>query len=411
MKNLNILLLAFSSLCMSAQVTLSGKVFDEKGNPLPGTSIYINNTTIGTNSDADGYFKLSLDHGNFTLIASYVGFETTGYNVNTLELPNEIVFVLLEKSNQLDEIVVKQGRKWSSKRKYFLKQFKKYFLGESFLGKMAYIKNKHALEFEYDEKTNLLQVSASEPLIIENKGLGYKITYDLIHFELQDFGVSYLGFVRYENLKGSERKKKKWAQEREFAYYGSLRHFLNATIHKEVKSGFAVDKVKLIPNPNLPTEEEIRSAKEDIRRYGGLQLDPYSTYNMNKGLVLKAANRVLQNSKAMPFVEVPIQRNLSIDEYFVKENDGLFLFSDEDEEVAFRITYLNAYQESGYQKLNGGSTRKEQVSRMTLYDQRVLINPKGLFHNPLDVFLEGYWGFKKVPDQLPLDYQPNSSSN
>ena len=94
MKNHSLILFLFSTLWLHAQVTLSGKIVDEKGNPLQGASVYVNNTTIGTNSDADGYFKLSVEHGYYSLVASYVGLETSGYNVNTLELPNEIVFVL-----------------------------------------------------------------------------------------------------------------------------------------------------------------------------------------------------------------------------------------------------------------------------------------------------------------------------
>jgi hypothetical protein len=413
MKKLYLFLFTFSSLWLHAQVTIKGTVFDQKGNPLQGASVYLNNTTIGTSSDADGYFSLSVDHGYYSLVASYVGFETTSYNVNTLDLPQEIVFVMFEKNNQLNEIVVSSEKKWASKRAYFLKQFTKFFLGESYLGKRAYIKNKHVLDFEYDEKNNLLEVFASEPLIIENKGLGYKITYDLIHFELQDFGVSYLGFVRYEHLQGNERKQKKWQKERALAYFGSLRHFLNAAIHKELKSGFVVDKVKLVPNPNLPTDEEIAAAKEIVRRYGGLQLNPYSTYNMNSGLKLKAANDVLKRSKGNQFIEVPIQINLPVDQFFTSEEEGHFLFLEDDEDgnMAYRVRYENAYQESNYQKLNdNATTTKQQVSRITLFDDKILINPKGIFHNPLDVFLEGYWGFKKVADQLPLDYKPDKPS-
>ena len=71
-------------------------------------------------------------------MASYVGFETTGYNVNTLDLPEEIVFVMFEKNNQLDEIVITNKRKWSSKRPLFMKEFIKHFLGESYLGERSY---------------------------------------------------------------------------------------------------------------------------------------------------------------------------------------------------------------------------------------------------------------------------------
>lgn len=397
---------------VQAQVTVSGKVIDEQGKPVQGASVYINNTTIGTNSDTEGYFNLALQHGYHSLTVSYVGFETTSYRVNTLDLPDEVVFQLFQKIDQLDEIVIKNKRTFASKKPYFLDLFVKHFLGESYLSTKTVIKNKHVLKFDYDETTNVLEVSSSEPLIIENQGLGYKITYDLVSFQLKDFGSSYLGFVRYENLEGNERKKKRWEKERRTTYFGSLRHFLNVTVHREPKSGFVVDKIKLVPNPNLPSEEEMNAARKVVEQYGGWHFNKRTNFDIQVAQKLTSANHALSRSQINRFIEIPIQTNISIDDYFVKEEDGMFLFMEDDDEIAFRVRYLNAYQEANYKKVSDNyTTNKEQSSRMTLFEDRVLVNSLGLFHNPLDVYLEGYWSFKKVADELPVNYKPINPSN
>lgn len=397
-----------------AQVTVSGKVMTIQGTPIQGASVYINNTTIGTNSDEEGYFYLALEHGYHTLTVSHVGFETTSYNVNTLELPDEVIFQLFERVDKLDEIVIKNKRTFASKKPFFFEQFVKHFIGRSHLSQKTVIQNREVLEFNYDENTNTLEVSASEPLIIENRGLGYKITYDLISFQLKDFGSSYLGFIRYENLEGNERQQKRWEKERRAAYFGSLRHFLNVTIHKKPNSGFVVDRIKLVPNPNVPSEEEMNAARKVVERYGSWHLTKRTSFDMQVRQTLESANTALKRSQVNPFIEIPLQTNVSIEDYFMQEDEGLFLFlEDEDEDdIALRVRYLNAYQEDNFRKVSANyTTNKEQKSRMTLLDEQVLINPKGLFHNPLDVYLEGYWAFKKVADELPLDYKPEPSTN
>lgn len=65
-------------LCITLQVSLaqqsstSGKVVDSSGEPLPGVTVVVKGTTIGTVTDVDGNFSFSLESGS-TLIFSFVG--------------------------------------------------------------------------------------------------------------------------------------------------------------------------------------------------------------------------------------------------------------------------------------------------------------------------------------------------
>ncbi|MFM8912722.1 MAG: carboxypeptidase-like regulatory domain-containing protein, partial [Flammeovirgaceae bacterium] len=76
-----VFLLAFSTLHAQAQeVVVAGKVTDaETQQGLPGVSIRIDGTTLGTITDAEGNFKFSAEvtSGNYSLIASFIGYKTS----------------------------------------------------------------------------------------------------------------------------------------------------------------------------------------------------------------------------------------------------------------------------------------------------------------------------------------------
>ena len=60
-----------------AQTRLSGSVKDaENGQPLDFVSVSVKGTTVGTATDAQGNFTLSLPPKSSTLVVSYVGYET-----------------------------------------------------------------------------------------------------------------------------------------------------------------------------------------------------------------------------------------------------------------------------------------------------------------------------------------------
>lgn len=59
---------------VTADITVSGKVVDEKGAGLPGVSVVVKGTTQGTNTDGTGSFKISAPNTNATLVFSFVGY-------------------------------------------------------------------------------------------------------------------------------------------------------------------------------------------------------------------------------------------------------------------------------------------------------------------------------------------------
>ncbi len=83
--------------------TVSGKVLDEKGNPISGVSVKAKGSTIGTATNAEGIFQFSVPSSTKSLVFSSVGFVQVEKNVST---SGALTVVLVSKSENLDDVVV-----------------------------------------------------------------------------------------------------------------------------------------------------------------------------------------------------------------------------------------------------------------------------------------------------------------
>ena len=69
------LILTFSTL-FAQQRVVTGRVTDESKAPVPGASVIVPGTTIGTITDVDGNYKIQVPEATRKLLFSFVGFET-----------------------------------------------------------------------------------------------------------------------------------------------------------------------------------------------------------------------------------------------------------------------------------------------------------------------------------------------
>ncbi|MDF0715985.1 SusC/RagA family TonB-linked outer membrane protein [Muricauda sp. 334s03] len=100
------------SFAINAQRQITGNVSDATG-PLPGASVILKGTSVGTITDFDGNYVISLQEGYETLQFSYVGYKTEEVQVGQ---QNAIDVVLEENTELLQEVVVTaQGIKKSKK--------------------------------------------------------------------------------------------------------------------------------------------------------------------------------------------------------------------------------------------------------------------------------------------------------
>ena len=82
--------------------TVSGIVTDNTGDPLPGVSVMIKGTSIGTTTNIDGRYSLAIPSGGGDLVFSYIGFQQKTQPIN-----NSAINIVMEEDTQmLEEVVV-----------------------------------------------------------------------------------------------------------------------------------------------------------------------------------------------------------------------------------------------------------------------------------------------------------------
>lgn len=97
-------LFIFLNVCFSQGTrTVSGRVADEKGSPLPGVSLSIKGSSHGTVTDKYGNFVFVVPENAKVLVATLVGFETVEKHLSLL---SQYEFTLTPLSKSLDEVVV-----------------------------------------------------------------------------------------------------------------------------------------------------------------------------------------------------------------------------------------------------------------------------------------------------------------
>ena len=77
-----------------AQLTITGAVTDERGEPLPGASIGVVGTTVGTTAAADGQFALVLPQpAEETLLeARFIGYQSAQRAIRSRRRPGHRCF-------------------------------------------------------------------------------------------------------------------------------------------------------------------------------------------------------------------------------------------------------------------------------------------------------------------------------
>ena len=98
---------------LQAQQAVSGQITDASdANPIPNVAIYIAGTTIGTTSDENGKYSITVPvQGIFEIIVSHVGYLPVSHNI---DLPNSFhqINVALE-SVEISEVTIEARSNYS----------------------------------------------------------------------------------------------------------------------------------------------------------------------------------------------------------------------------------------------------------------------------------------------------------
>jgi iron complex outermembrane recepter protein len=111
-KQLVLVPLLLLTISVFAQREISGVIKDDTSNPLAGVSIVVKGTNLGTNTDSEGKFRISVPQSATTLVVSFIGFAT-----QEVEIPvsNYVEMSLQSEASQLAEIVVNVGSRGSQR--------------------------------------------------------------------------------------------------------------------------------------------------------------------------------------------------------------------------------------------------------------------------------------------------------
>lgn len=101
----------FAAVAMAQQATLSGRITDEDGSPLPGAAVGVEGSSFGSFSDEDGNYTLSLAAGTYTIQASFVGFAIEKASVSVTAGGSAKLDFTLSEGFELNEVVVSGSRK------------------------------------------------------------------------------------------------------------------------------------------------------------------------------------------------------------------------------------------------------------------------------------------------------------
>lgn len=379
---------------MPAAAQISGKVMSsQSNNGIAGASVFISNTTWGTATDNNGKFTLNnISNGVYELVVSAIGYATYVYAFNTDSLPIQLDILLLPKKTMLQNVdlepYVEEGwDRWG-------RVFSEYFLGVNPNGLQCSIKNKEKIKFRRFTRSSRLIAYCDEPIIIDNKALGYKLKFQLEDFEINfKAGYNYYtGFTFYEKSRDGNQVNKR----RDLCYNGSIMHFLRSLYANELEENeFEVKRMQRVYNLE---KQRVKNIVSSIRSPQGESLFPadsityYRTKIKEKDYTDVYDKNILTADSLLKFSTIVDAKNLVFSDYLYvlykgeKESKEYLEYSREARPPYFQRSWL---------------TLTQGINAVTLYEDGNVSPPQNLMNM-------GYWGWnERVGSMLPRDYKPN----
>ncbi|RYY15180.1 MAG: carboxypeptidase-like regulatory domain-containing protein [Cytophagaceae bacterium] len=387
----------------AAQATLTGTVRDSlTQQPLPFASVFLANTTLGATTTEQGTFVFErVPAGSYDIVASYVGYRLAKQAITVRQTPQKLTLALAPTGAQLGEVVVRPRPNNPSD----YQKFKELFLGGSTFSQQCRIRNPDEVLVDFDPKTNELTAAARHYVQVDNQALGYRIKYYGLHFacNFTQQVVTFYGQPVFEEMTPrSARQRRQWDANRVQAYLGSPAHFFRSLRDSQhTAQGFVARRLRIVSNPRFARVDSLRRALLRQRRaYSAAERDSLAGW-----------------ARVPPSFALLYTTPLHVDALRRVAADGQHVF------LRFRdrlqVTYLLAGPDANYHPQPSAYARgpapplpqDSQVSQLVLMQPEVEIEPNGQLANPLAIFTDGYWGFEKMGEFLPVNYLPPAASS
>ena len=324
--------------------------------------IFLANSSIGTASNEQGIFEMELSETKeIVLIFSHINYELLTLEIADANLLRDTFFLQPNKVELSEAVVV--GKSKSRLRNRRLKAFTKAFLGEDTREKYVQIKNPEILLFQQTKEK--LIAKANEPLLIENKELGYLIKFYLEAFELYDNGdLYYQGNTFFEELDSTPEEQTVYQKNRQEIYQKSSRSFFSDLVHQQLDTTtYLMGFSKLNGDQNFVDFNQV-SPSNLILQFNG---DENAFVIIIKGFLTVINQNILVKDN----LQAPSKAELN---------------STTRQVVSERPQYATSFLRSRSNK--------------------ILVNKFGKILNPSDLEEYGYWASLRVSALLPSDYAP-----
>lgn len=381
-----------------AQISITGNIKDSAtGKSIPNASVFINQTKIGTISNENGDFIISNSIlANFDLVVSCIGYNTYFKSISSGNGKKTLSIILQPRVKKLETVVLHHFEKngWDQWGQIFTS----YFIGRSDYAKNCKIKNKQAIKFWMDKKNNILSVEALEPIIIENKALGYTIRYDLQKFEydITNRFIAFYGFPFFIEMNGTKEQSDKWNQNRKEAYTGSVMQFMRSIYNNKLKAdGFIVQRISRTPNlekqrVKIIFNEQIKPKRQGTNNWSFVDNDSISYYN----------NVMAQED----YIDIIDSSKLTADSIS-------FQMGDSKRELYFQkylqVISTRKNETKEFMEYTGFYKAKHITSFINLVSPNpISIYSNGLYYDTQNLYLDGFWSWsEKIGEMLPYEYE------
>jgi hypothetical protein len=349
---------AFCFLLISAnlfsQYTITGRVVDSTSKePLRGASVFAQNTTIGTATNKEGEFSLTLKSGGYDLIISFSGYQTNTRRITGDEGKIEIVLARDEKS--LQEVIIQTSNEVADGWAKYGNLFTENFIGATPFAANCKLENPDVLKFYYLKKSDKVRVLATAPVMISNPSLGYNLTYLLDSFVFYNKTniYTYRGYCLFAEMEGSDSLKRVWHANRKKAYTGSVLNFVRSYYDSTLtEDGWVIEMLD----------------ENDDKKFNKIA-DLYDTLYYS----------YIDSTKE---VDIFYPRKIS-------------------------ITYSKKKPEAEYiKKFKLPKILSATTSYVDMKDV-ITIQQNGYYYEQRDWVNQGYWSWKNLADLLPYDYEPD----
>jgi len=385
-KLLYCLLFLISAFIGNSQKILNGVILDSiKNQPIPNATVFVSGTSNGVKTNEQGKFRLWIPNGRYDLIVISTGYKAYNKAIHTNELPDSITISLNIKQNRK---ITYDNNGWEHWGAYFSRNL----IGTSSSAQYCKIKNPKVLHFLAFGQNNEFSVTAEEPLVIENKALGYTITFQLefFHYNVNTGYCTYLGFPFFQSMQGRANIQGKWNEKRIEAYEGSVMHFMRSIYLNRInEEGFEVRRLQKVRNSAFTQSNQhyINDSDLLIKRMSSEAKKMLSLYDQ----ILNPDDYkdVIGTALTGDSIAYAIDKTTAVLDF---DNFLLILYKKKESPAEYQILY----NETG------------MISQIIINNKKsIKISANGSYCAPADLMFLGYWEWsEKIGNMLPFDYVP-----